>query len=154
MSRTRIVLISVGLTALVVAWLTFEIITTQPSRGALRAFAELLTIANRPGLTEDDRLGLARKLCSRRYLQTHQLAVADPTDGGLVGFPRNVDKNFRTWRQGPHVWVCVTSRSSQVRPVYQFVLEDGGWRFDGPIATLSPWGELVRTRDAPDEERP
>ena len=135
MFRMRVVLVSVGLTALVLAWLAFEIVTTRPVRGALRACAELFTIANRPGLIEADRLAAARKLCSRRYLQTHQLAVADPKDGGLVGVPRNFNKNFRAWREGPNVWICPTNRENAARPVYQFVFEDGGWRFDGPIAT-------------------
>jgi len=62
-----------------------------------------------------------------------------------------VDKNFRTWREGPNVWICVTSRSSSVRPVYQFVFENGGWRFDGPVAILKQ-GEIVRTSELPVEE--
>jgi hypothetical protein len=61
--------------------------------------------------------------------------------------PRNINKNFKAWREGPHVWICPTNR---VGPVYQFVFENGGWRFDGPIAILRPWGEIVRTSDLPD----
>ncbi|MGO9922108.1 MAG: hypothetical protein ACLQIB_46350 [Isosphaeraceae bacterium] len=154
MSRLRLILISAGITALVLAWLAFEIITTGPVRGALHTCAELLTIANRPGVSEPDRLAAARKLCSQRYLQTHQLAVADGNDGGLVGFPRNFNKNFKAWREGPNVWICPTNRDNPVRPVYQFVFEDGGWRFDGPVAILRPWGQIVRTSELPDEARP
>ncbi len=60
----------------------------------------LLTIANRPGVSEPDRLAAARKLCSHRYLLTHRLAVAGADDGGLVGLPRNFDKNFKASRRG------------------------------------------------------
>ncbi len=151
MSRFHVILVSAGLTALVLAGLAFEIITTQPVRGAVRTCTELFTIANRPGLSEVARLAAARKLCSSRYLQTHRLAVADPQDGGLVGFPRNVNKNFQAWREGPNVWICPTNR---IGPVYQFVFENGAWRFDGPIAILRPWGEIVRTSDLPDELPP
>jgi hypothetical protein len=145
MSRVRLVLITVGLIVLVLAWLTFEIVSTQPVRGAVRACTELLTIANRPGLSDADRLAAARQLCSHRYLETHNLAVAD---GGLVGMPRNVNKNFQAWREGPNVWICPTNR---VGPVYQFVFENGGWRFDGPVAILRQWGEIVRTSELPDQ---
>lgn len=148
MSRLRIILISIGITALLLAVLAFEIVTTQPVRSAIRACTELLTIANRPDLSDTDRLAAARKLCSSHYLQTHKLAVAD---GGLVGLPRNVNKNFQAWRQGPHVWICPTNR---VGPVYQFVFEDGAWRFDGPVAILRQWGEIVRTSELPDQESP
>ncbi len=154
MTRLRLILVSAGITALVLAWLAFEIISTRPVRGALRACAELLTIANRPGVSEPDRLAAARKLCSHRYLLTHRLAVAGANDGGLVGLPRNFNKNFKAWREGPNVWICPTNRDNPVRPVYQFVFEDSQWRFDGPVAILRPWGEIVRTTDLPDEARP
>jgi hypothetical protein len=31
------------------------------------------------------------------------------------------------------------------------VLENGEWRFDGPVAILRPWGEIVRTNELPDQ---
>ena len=31
-----------------------------------------------------------------------------------------------------------------------FVLEDGAWRFDGPIGILRPWGQIIPMADAPD----
>ncbi len=77
------------------------------------------------------------------------LAVA--AEGGLIGFPRNINKNFKAWREGPNVWICPTNR---IGPVYQFVFENDDWRFDGPVAILRPWGEIVRTselRDMPAE---
>jgi hypothetical protein len=144
MSQRKVVLISAGATVLLLALLAFEVITTKPVRGAVRACTELFTIANRPGLSDIDRLAAAAKLCSSRYLTTHRLAVAD---GGLVGLPRNLNKNFQAWREGPNVWICPTNR---VGPVYQFVFENGGWRFDGPVAILRQWGEIVRTSELPE----
>jgi hypothetical protein len=65
-------------------------------------------------------------------------------EGGISGIPRNLNKNFQAWRNGPNVWICVTNR---VGPVYQFVEENGEWRFDGPIAILRPHGELIPIAD-------
>jgi hypothetical protein len=148
MSRVRLVLFTVGICALLLAVLAFEIITTRPVRGAVKACTELLSIANRPDLSDAERVAAASKLCSTRYLQTHQLAVAD---GGLVGLPRNVNKNFQAWREGPNIWICPTNR---IGPVYQFVLENGEWRFDGPVAILRQRGEIVRTNELPDQRSP
>ena len=67
-------------------------------------------------------------LCTARYLQAHPLAVA--AEGGIIGVPRNINKNFKAWREGPNVWICPTNR---IGPVYQFVFENGAWRFDGPV---------------------
>ena len=64
-------------------------------------------------------------------------------EGGIVGLPRNIHKNFQAWRQGPNVWLCPTNR---VGPVYQFVRESGSWRFDGPVGILRGRGEFVRLR--------
>jgi hypothetical protein len=148
MSRRRTITISIAIAALVIAALVIEIIATEPVRGAIRACTELLTIANRPDLGDAERLAAARQLCSSRYLQTHELAVAD---GGLVGLPRNVNKNFQAWREGPNVWICPTNR---VGPVYQFVFENGRWRFDGPVAILRQWGEIIRSSELPGEREP
>jgi hypothetical protein len=147
MSRTRSVLLAGAITLILLCGLAFEIITTQPVRGALRTCSELFTIANRPGISEAERLNAARALCSRRYLQTHELKVAH--EGGIVGIPRNINKNFQAWREGPNVWICPTNR---IGPVYQFVFEDGRWRFDGPVGILRARGEMVRTSDLPERE--
>jgi hypothetical protein len=140
-------MIATTIIVILLSGLAFEIITTQPVRGAMRTCTELFTVANRPDLTETERLAAARALCSARYLQTHRLAVA--TEGGLVGFPRNISKNFKAWREGSNVWICPTNR---IGPVYQFVFEDGRWRFDGPIAILRPRGEIVPTNELPELE--
>jgi hypothetical protein len=147
MSRTRSLIIAGVLALILLGGLAFEIIATQPVRGALRTCTELFTIANRPGLGEAERLDAARALCSRRYLQTHELKVAD--EGGLVGIPRNINKNFQAWREGPNVWICPTNR---IGPVYQFISEDGGWRFDGPVGILRPRGEMVPASELPELE--
>jgi hypothetical protein len=137
--------LAIAIALLVLAGVAFEVVTTRPVRGAMGTCSQLFTIANRPDLGADERLSAARSLCSARYLQAHPLALA--AEGGIVGMPRNINKNFKAWREGPHVWICPTNR---VGPVYQFVFENGGWRFDGPIAILRPWGEIVRSSDLPD----
>ena len=147
MSRIRWILIVGAITLLVLGGLAFEIVTTQPVRGAIRTCAKLFTVANRPGLSESERLQAARALCSTRYLRTHTLAVA--AEGGLVGIPRNVNKNFKAWREGPNVWICPTNR---IGPIYQFIEEDGTWRFDGPVGILRPWGEIVPMTDEPESD--
>jgi hypothetical protein len=144
--RRRSLIIGIAIAMLLLGGLAYEIIATAPVRGAVRTCSELFTIANRPGMRSEERIDAARALCTRRYLATHTLDVAD--DGqGLVGVPRNLNKNFRAWREGPHVWVCPTNR---VGPVYQFVREDGAWRFDGPIGILRPWGQIIPLADVPD----
>ncbi len=147
MSRIRWILMAGAITLILLGGLAFEIITTRPVRGAIRTCSELFTVANRPGLRESERLDMARALCSARYLRTHTLAVA--SEGGLVGIPRNLNKNFKAWHEGPNVWVCPTNR---IGPVYQFVFEDGAWRFDGPVGILRAWGEMVPIADLPDGE--
>jgi hypothetical protein len=145
MTRTHVILIAALIILLCAAGLAFEVITTQPVRGAMRTCSAIFTVANRPDLTDSARLDAARSLCSARYLKAHPLALA--AEGGLSGFPRNINKNFKAWREGVNVWICPTNR---VGPVYQFVLENGDWRFDGPVAILRPWGEIVRASDLPD----
>jgi hypothetical protein len=148
MSRSHSPIIAGAIVLILLGGLAYEITSTAPVRGAVRTCSELFTIANRPGLQSAERIAAARALCSRRYLATHKLDVAD--DGqGLVGFPRNLNKNFKAWREGPNVWVCPTNR---VGPVYQFVLENGSWRFDGPVGILRSWGQIIPMTDVPDLE--
>ena len=149
MSKTRIALISGAIVAILLAGLAFEVLSTQPVRGAMRTCAELFTIANQleladPAKPEQARalLEQASTLCSARYRRSHPLTMA--AEGGLVGIPRNINKNFKAWREGPNIWICTANR---IGPVYQFVFEDGRWRFDGLVAVLRPWGEIVRTQE-------
>jgi hypothetical protein len=148
MTRTRTLMVGIAIALILLSGLAYEIISTGPVRGAVRTCSELFTIANRPSLRPEERIAAARALCTNRYLATHKLDVAD--DGqALVGFPRNFNKNFKAWREGTNVWICPTNR---VGPVYQFVFEDGAWRFDGPVGILRPWGQIIPMADVPDLE--
>jgi hypothetical protein len=142
MSRTRVALIAVAIAVLLLGGLVFEIITTQPTRGAIRTCAELFTIANRPELTDSQRLEAAALLCSQRYLKAHPLQVAP--EGGIVNLPRNLNKNFKAWREGNNVLICTSDR---IGPVYQFIYERGRWRFDGLVGILQSRRELKRTSE-------
>ena len=147
MTRTRgLILAGRHRAASCIGGLAFEIITHA---ARARGDADLLRALHdrqsaRPRRSESGSHA-ARSLCSTRYLKTHPLAVA--AEGGLVGIPRNINKNFKAWREGPNVWICPTNR---IGPVYQFVFEDGGWRFDGPVGILRPWGEMVPMSDLPE----
>ena len=145
MSRFRIVALTVLIAIALLGSLWYEIIATRPVRAAVRTCSELFTIANRPGLSDAERLRAATALCSRAYRAKHPLSLA--AEGGIRGIPRNLNKNFQAWRYGPNVWICITNR---VGPVYQFVEEDTRWRFDGPVAILRPQGELIPISDLAD----
>ncbi len=145
MSRTRSVAIAAAVSVLLIGGVAFEVVTTQPVRGAMRTLSELFTIANRPDLTEAERL--ARRDRSARPAISRPIRSRSPPKEGSIGFPRNINKNFKAWREGPNVWICPTNR---IGPVYQFVFENNGWRFDGPVAILRPWGEIVRITELPE----
>jgi hypothetical protein len=146
MTRTRSIVIGCSVTLVLLAGLAIEIVATAPVRGAVRACARLLSVANRPDLGQAERLELARALCSTRYGQENALAVA--AGHGLVGMPRNIHKNFQAWREGRNVWIC----PNRTGPVYQFVFERGDWRFDGLVGILGQRGEVVRTTELPEVE--
>ena len=148
--RTGTIVLVVAGVALLGAGLAYEIVTTAPLRGALRVFTALVALGNRTDLPDNQRLELARSLCSQRFLARKPLALSQ--EGGIKGFPRAIDKNYRAWREGGNVWICPTNRSSTIRPVYQFIHENGQWRFDGLAAILRLGGEVVRTSEMPDLE--
>jgi hypothetical protein len=143
-TRTRQVLIGASIVLVLGAGLAYEIVSTRPVRQAVHTYSKLITVANQPELSTVERVEAARGLCSSRYLATKSLAAAP--EGGIVGLPRNINKNFKAWREGPNVWICPTNR---IGPVYQFVQENGQWRFDGLVAFLRPWGEVVKASDVP-----
>jgi hypothetical protein len=148
-TRIRGILIGVAIAVVLAAGLAYEIVATRPVRESTRAFSELIAIGNRPARTEPERLQsleAAGDLCSSRYLATKPLELGP--EGGIVGLPRTMQSNFVAWREGQNVWICPRKR---LGPVYQFVLEDGRWRFDGLVAMfVPPRGELVRVDDMPD----
>jgi hypothetical protein len=123
--------------------LVFEIVRTAPVRDAVKAYTALISAANRQDLTT------ARSLCTPRYLQTHRLRAA--SEGGLVGLPRNINKNFQAWREEADVWVCPTNR---VGPVFRFVRQAGGWKFDGPVGLLRPGGFIEPFDEELESETP
>jgi hypothetical protein len=134
----RAVLIGLAGATLALAALLAVAVWTRPIRRSVSVYSELVSIANRPDLAPAERLRQASRLCSKGYLQSHPLSLA--AEGGIVGLPRSIHKNFQAWRQGPNVWLCPTNR---VGPVYQFVPEGNDWRFDGPVGVLRARGEFL-----------
>ena len=118
----------------VLAIVAAEIVSTGPTRGAMRTYAALLAAANRP---EPD-LSTIRSLCTERYVAAHPITATG--EGGVVGLPRNFHKNFQIWRAGGEVLLCPTNREG---PVYRFLRERGDWRFDGLVGQLQG-GKLLR----------
>jgi len=133
------VVIIAGLVAAAALWAK----ATRPVRETLAAYTALITAANRQDIAS------AESLCSDRYRGLHRLRPA--AEGGIVGLPRNIHKNFQAWRQGTNVWICPTNR---VGPVYQFVREQGQWRFDGPVGLLRGRNELIMMPDLTDDSPP
>jgi hypothetical protein len=148
-TRIRGILIGVAVVIVLIAGLAYEIAATRPVRESTRALSELIAIGNRPARTETERLqslAAARALCSSRYLAAKPLELGP--EGGIVGLPRTMRNNFVAWREGQNVWICPRKR---LGPVYQFVLENGRWRFDGLVAMfVPPRGELVRVENMPE----
>jgi len=143
MSRTvKYSLIAAGLLILLGIGLTYEIVATAPVRDAVRTYSELISAGNRPDMSDAERLKVARALCSSRFLSANTLALGP--EGGIAGLPRSMNKNFQAWREGDNVWLCPTNR---IGPVYQFVPENGEWKYDGLVAILRPQGEIVPAKD-------
>jgi hypothetical protein len=137
LTRNRPLLLGLAVTAALIATLAGMVAWTRPARDSVRVYTKLLAAANRQDIAA------ARRHCSSRYLKSHTLRLA--SHGGIVGLPRNIHRNFQVWRSGQNVWLCPTNR---VGPVYQFVFEANGWRFDGPIGLLQPRGRVIRLREA------
>jgi hypothetical protein len=138
LNRSRPTLLALAVAVLVVGVLAGVAAWTRPTRESVRAFTELLAAVNRQDASA------AARLCSRRYVAAHPIRPA--AEGGLVGFPRNIHKNFQVWREDGDVWLCPTNRTG---PVYRFVREDGRWRFDGPVGILQG-GRFLSLEDAGD----
>lgn len=109
----------------------FEVWITTPVRRAVRAYTDLIAAANRRDVDA------ARALCTTRYLAARPLRLAP--EGGIVGLPRNVHKNFQAWREGDDVWLCPTNRYG---PILRFIREADGWKFDGFAGLLTPGGRV------------
>jgi hypothetical protein len=126
--RRRLALLTAAAVALALAALAFEAARTAQVRGAVRAYSALIAAANRGDLDA------ARAVCTDRYLAAHPIEAAE--QGGLVGLPRGIHKNFRAWREGPDVMLCPTDPRERVRPVYRLVEQAGAWKFDGLAGQL------------------
>jgi hypothetical protein len=149
-NRTRYTLTALAIVALLGAGLAFEIMSTRSVREAVRTYTELVSLGNRPTLSEAQRLetlDAARAICSSRFRDSGRLLLGP--EGGIAGLPRTINKNFQAWREGENIWICPTNR---IGPVYQFVPEGGHWRFDGLVAILRPKGEIVRTTEMPEQD--
>jgi hypothetical protein len=142
MAGPRLVFLIITIVLVLLGGLAYEVVSTRPVRGAVRTCSELFTIANRDDLTDSERLSAARALCSTQYLRKHPLALAP--EGGIVNIPRNINMHFTAWHEGPNIWICPRDR---IGAVYQFVFEDESWRFDGLIANLDRYGQIVRASD-------
>lgn len=138
-SWLRPALLIAGVLSVVVVVVALEAARTAPVRQTVQTFTALIAAANRQDLDA------ARSLCTTRYLRTHDLRAAE--EGGLVGLPRSISRNFQVWREGPNVRLCPTNR---IGPVYQFVRERNAWRFDGPIGLLMPGGNVQPLEDVQD----
>ncbi len=143
--KTRNIVTGAACVAVVAAVLAAEVVATRPVRQAVQAYSELVTVANRPDLSKADRLEAARPYFSARYLASHTLETAG--EGGIVGLPRYINKNFQAWREGPAVWLCPSNR---VGPVYQLVKEQGRWKFDGLVGILRSRNVLVPATELPE----
>jgi hypothetical protein len=148
MSRTvlgqrKALLAGAAIAILLAAGFIVMAVRTAPVRQAVAKYTELLGAVNRQDVDA------VRRLCSSRYLSSHPIVAAE--EGGIVGMPRNIHKNFQAWRQGAHVWLCPTNR---VGPVYQFVHERGAWRFDGPVGLLRGRNEFIPGDDLSQSEPP
>ena len=150
MTKTRTALISTAIVAILLAGLVFEVVTTQPVRGAMRTCSELFTIANRLELTEPDAARATRAMLggARRALlgslPSHRIRWPWPPKGESSAFRAT---STRTSKRGEKDRTSGSVPTNRIGPVYQFVFEDGRWRFDGLVAILGPWGEIVRTQD-------
>jgi hypothetical protein len=134
----RNALIAGAVVSMVVGLLAFEIRGTRPVRNAVRAYSELIAVANRPGLSEAERIEAVRPYFSARRLAAEPIHVAP--EGGLEGLPRSIGRNFQAWRENGDVWLCPTGRTGVV---HRLVEEDGRWKLDGLVGYLRGRGELI-----------
>ncbi len=124
---------ALGALGLALVWvIPGKVADLRATGGAVRTYTEILAAANGHDLEAVGRL------CSRRYLDARPIRAAK--EGGVVGLPRNIHKNFQAWRDGAVVLLC----PNRDGPVYQFVREEGRWAFDGPVGILKG-GQLLRS---------
>lgn len=112
-----------------IAWTSLR---TAPVRGSLGTLSRIIVAADQ----EDDET--LRLLCTQRYL--HEGGLRRAAEGGLIGFPRTIDRNFQAWTESESVLICPTGRTG---PVYRFIEEGNRWRFDGIAGVLGRGGGSI-----------
>jgi hypothetical protein len=140
MSRRRWVMVALVAAGLLVALSARSIQSLMMTRGGVATFTRLLASGNAGDLDA------VRSLCTRRYLESHRVALS--SEGGVVGLPRVIHKNFQAWVEGDQVWLCPTDR---VGPVYRLVIEAGDWKFDGLVGLLGAGGRVEPLAEEPGE---
>ncbi len=131
--------LAIGLGLVVVAWAALPWIDDlRATQGAVASYVELIAAANAGDIPR------VRGRCSTHYLAFNPVRPAK--EGGVIGLPRGIHKNFQAWRHGEDVWLCPTNR---VGPVYRFVHEGEAWKFDGPVGVLRAGGRVVAGESPP-----
>ena len=126
MTTRRWLLISSAVAVLLVPLVVLRIVQdVRQTRPVVASLARLVTAANRGDLAA------VRDECSARYLRDHPPALA--AEGGVVGLPRSIHPDFTVWPDRGDVMICPGNRQG---PVYRYVAEAGGWRFDGLAGLL------------------
>ncbi len=121
--RTRAGVVAVcGVGALLVAIVWIAAVVTAPERDALRTYTRLVTAANRGDVEA------VQGLCTTRFLSENPPRLAD--EGGLVGLPRAIHKNYQIWRSGRDIHICPSNR---VGVVFRMVRSGEAWLFDGLV---------------------
>lgn len=134
--RLRVIAVTAGAIALVAAVVAFEWTVTAPVRESMSTFLAII------GAADAGDMAAVRARCSRRFLATGELTAAK--EGGLEGIPRRIHPNHSAWREQGDVLVCTGNREG---PVYRFVHEPEGWRFDGLFGVKQGDGTITRTDD-------
>lgn len=137
----RTALAAVGVCVLGVGLVVFiwlEAVNTAPVRDAVRVYSQVVGAANRGDLPAVERL------CTPRLLSDQAPRLAE--EGGIVGLPRAIHKNFRAWRQGSDVWITPNDARSVIRPVYRIERLGDTWKYDGLIGHLRRGTEFLPAR--------
>lgn len=123
------ILSALALAGVTLVWLA---LSTRDTRSAVAAYTRLTAAVNAQKVND------VKLLCTDRYTRTHKFIAAE--EGGMVGFPRFIHKNFQAWREGDAIWLCPTNR---IGPVYQFLQEDGLWKYDGLVGLLRSGHQIL-----------
>ncbi len=108
------------------AFILVEAIRTAPIRASVTTLSRLVAASNRGDLEA------VELLCSESILRAGVIRAAP--EGGMIGLPRTIDKNFRAWKQGSVVLIRPTGRGGLA---YRFISEADRWVFDGLATEVS-----------------